>query len=168
MFVKLDDWMFNQVFQPFADWFCDRSGRNPFWLAATCMYLFIAGTIVGHVLFKSSLFAMIFNAFVCIYLLFRAFSYDRKSIAPNKTAGTLNPNRMDKFFRFLRLSSIAIFLKNVASMFIPHSGHAVTHSDSLKLFLIFIFLLILYFDACETKPPAPPKQAKRPRERAAA
>lgn len=161
MFFKIDDWLFEKVFQPFSDWFCDRSGRSPLWLAATSMYLFIAGTIGDQLLFTHSWINMVFSAFVCLFLGFVALSYDRKSVAPESPQGALNPHRADAFFVFLRLYLVITLPIDIASTFIEHSGEKMTHSHALDLFLSVTFLLFLYFEACETKPPAPPKKNER-------
>ncbi len=158
MFLQIDNWLFDKVFQPAADWFCDLTARNPFWLAATSMYLYIAGTITDQILFKHSWISMSFSAFLCVLLGFLAFSYDRKSIAPDKVSRTMNPNRVSVFLRILRVYSVISLPLKMADMFVEHPGQGTTHYDGLNLFMSVMFLLFLYFEACETKPPAPPKK----------
>ncbi len=158
MFLRIDDWLFSRVFQPFADWFCDHTGRNPFYLAATCMYLYIAGIVAGNVMFKHSWIMMILSASICIFMGYVAFSYDRDSIAPSKATGTLNRDRANGLLRFLRAYSFVTLPLDVVEIFVEHQGKVKTHSDELDFFLSVMFLLFLYFEACEQKPPAPPKK----------
>ena len=161
MFLKIDNWLFDKVFQPVADWFCDRSGRNPFWLAATCMYLYIAGTIIDQIMFKHSWFENTFTGFFCVFLGYTAFSYDRKSIAPRTKSGTMNPNRVSGLHFFLRVYCALTLPQEGVPIFIPHLGKSETYYDELTLFRSIMFLLFLYFEACEKKPPAPPKEQER-------
>lgn len=158
MYLKIDNWLFDKVFQPFSDWFCDQTRRNPFWLAATSMYLFIAGTLTNDVLFTRAWSGKLLDAMLCVYFIFRAFSYDKKSRAPKKFSLTLNPLRSDKFHQIVRVFSAIILPFDGFKIFVNDPEKIAAHSHVLNFLLSVSFFLFLYFEACETKPPAPPKK----------
>lgn len=158
MFRKIDDWLFDKVFQPFADWFCDLSGRNPFWLAATCMYIWITVVIYDNVTFQNSWISMAVDGFLVIVFGLTAISYDRNSAAPQAMNVSLNPYRTNNFFVFLRMFCVLNYPLMVLGIFMYQKGQGETHSPGLNLLRSTMFLLYLYFEACETKPPAPPKE----------
>jgi hypothetical protein len=159
MFRAIDDWLFEKIFQPFADWFCDNTDRSPLWLAATCIYIWIAAIVYDNVEFPNSLLSMTLDAFLVIFFGYTALSYDRKSIAPDKTSLTLNPNRQNQLLRLIRVVCILLLPSDIWAIFTAHPGQGVTHSDAVNLLQSVTLMLFLYFEACETKPPAPPKRA---------
>ena len=153
MFLKIDDWLFDKVFQPFSDWFCDRTGRSSFWLAATGAYLLLAGTIVMFTIFDNSFSEKISLSLTCLVALYFAREFDKRDgVERNKT---MNPRRVFLPFLFYRLSGIGVGLFLLYDLF-RADGDMVERITRLCLHIIF--LCSFYFSACETKPPAPPKK----------
>ena len=158
MFLKIDDWLFNKVFQPFADWFCDRTGRNPFWLSATCLYVWIACVLCDNVLYQKSWFSMTLDALLIVLFGYLAYINEKNSLAPTTTTGYLNPSRKSGLSFFARIIFIITYPFDIINLFITHPGQGQTHSDVIDFLTSSFFILHLYFEACESKPPAPPKK----------
>jgi hypothetical protein len=158
MFLKIDDWFFDKVFQPFADWFCDQTNRNPLYLASISGYLFVSGIVVEHTIFPHSVIYNIIAGLICTYIAIRSSFHNQRSHAPSKKSPFMNPYRVDKFFFFLRMFLIINLPFDIYSVIVHDVGNGKTHSDVLELFKSVTFISFLYFEACEAKPPAPPKK----------
>ena len=58
----------------------------------------------------------------------------------------------------MRIALVILLPVDVFDIIIAHPGQGVTHSDGLDFLRQVMLMSFLYFEACETKPPAPPKK----------
>ncbi len=157
MFLKIDDWSFDKIFQPFADWFCDRTGRSPHWLAATFAYLYIAGVILEQIYFpNNSWLSLAFDAVMAVVVIDIATNHDEEDKKKITTlTATMNPVRRDIFWQFMRITGWLALLLNISDII---RNDIETSYDMFRCLQISLLVCLFYFEACEAKPPAPPKK----------
>ena len=152
MFLKIDNIMFDKVFQPFADWFCDRTGQGPLWLAGTAAYMVMVTAALTQMFLFGSL---ILNVIMFLIGLINVLNNNWKHKHQKYYSGTLNPKRHDVVERFIRISFLVLTI--YASLEL--TAFSVNITIGVVLVIQGMSLLsIYYFEACETKPPAPPKK----------
>ncbi len=155
MFLKIDNWLFDKVFQRFADWFTNQTGRGPFWLSATCIHLYISLVITRIVILRPvgiQFVSALFEIAVCIYLFMMSRKIDKRDKISKSP--TLNIRRYGPEFRRVRLLAIVIVL----FLFVPISTTSVEWMWLVYVGQMSAFISTLYFGSCNTKPPAPPKK----------
>ena len=161
MFLKIDDWLFAKVFQPFSDWFMDHYGRGPFWLAATSAYLIVATAVLLQIF---SVVPFTINGLMFLIGIRHILVYDWSDKRHTyKRPGTANPDRYNLFDRLLRIAFFGMFI--VANWLLVKS---IVIDESIIIYLVLLTqtlgcLCAIYFEACETKPPAPPKKKEAER-----
>ena len=161
MLIKIDNWLFDKIFQPISDWFVDRTGRGTLWLASTCAYLFVAGTIALTILFESTIFDKFLNALVCLSVLYVCRIYDRREQAWQKrNALTKNPLRALPLTFLVRMVGILVTIFLFSDLFRANND---MNERIFRLITQLAFLCSFYFAACETTPPAPPKKGPEAR-----
>ena len=139
MFLKIDNWLFDKVFQPFADWFTDHTGRNVHWIAATCAYLYGACIVVKQVYFRSdSWFGITLDVILLLLMLTAAQRHDRQSTT--HTSLHMNPYRTDSFFQFMRVLGIPIFFLNLSDFL---RNNTESSEDLFRSFSSLLFLCII-------------------------
>lgn len=154
MFLRIDNWMFNKVFQPFVDWFDEKTGFGPLWLSGICGCLAAATVTVQQLFFPSnSWWWLIFVLILVISTVegsYINFTKDRNT----RSTPTLNGHRNNKVARFERL--LFLIIGGFAIITIPLVE--ITQEILVRSFSLWTFTGFFYFMACERKPPAPPKE----------
>jgi hypothetical protein len=148
MFLTIDNWLFDKIFQPFTDWFFERYKQGPMWLACTCGYLICLATLMKILFLPRGLHTIIDVCFT-IWTFFHFRKLEARNLAVK--SGTMNVRRHGYEQRVSRMTIfyltlfMAVFILQDTSLFFLFSQ-------------CFAFGASLYFGACEEKPPAPPKK----------
>lgn len=161
MFIKIDNWMFAKVFQPISDWLVTRNGKGPHSLAAICGYLYSSLLVVENIYFPhESWLAIVFDVFVIMIVLDLAYKHEKaeKKISVGNSSTALNQARTNKLFQFFRITGWLICSLNVFDFM---KDSVDSQEDAIRLGLSLTFTVFIYFDACETKPPAPPERKEK-------
>ena len=159
MFLKIDNWFFDKIFQPISDWFMDTYGRGPHWIAATFAYLYAASILMKQFYFSNhSWFGMFMDALLFLFVLGIAMRNDKMD-KNHASSSAMNWRRVDFLFQFLRIIGWPIMALNISDIF---RNNIETSEDIFRSFQSLVFLCLLYFESCETRPPKP-KQKKQER-----
>jgi hypothetical protein len=151
---KIDDFFFDKLFQPASDWFCDQTGRTPHWIAVIIAY--ICGALVmwqALVYPPDSWTSYIFDGIVIFSI--GAIVIQNERADRRKGAGFMNPLRQAIPMRLLRVFGFVFMFFSMTHFFSPE---VVVGKEIILMLRIVCFTCVLYFGACETKPPAPPKK----------
>ncbi len=152
MFLKIDNWLFAILFQPISDWSIDTYKRGPFWIAAVLGYLlsasFIAAYFTEAVSFGST------NLVMSALILFVAWDNDKKDKEKTKSTPTLNEARVNLPHLTIRIILLILSL----NMLVITAVYGLNAFLGLVSVQTAIYTSMVYFEACETKPPAPPKK----------
>jgi hypothetical protein len=158
MFQKIDDWLFDKIFQPFADWFYDAYGKNTFWIAATLCYSYILTVACERLIAQEISFDYnVLDIVLCIYIASKALKNDAKARRIRRTQR--NAARIiHSYFVLRQVIFLSIIPAGILLLF------SVSIVGSVLIFLrVIIFCMIFYFEACDTKPPASPKKGPQTR-----
>ncbi len=154
MFIKIDDWLFDKVFQPIADWFFDRYGKNTFWLAGTVCWFYVFITAVQQVVLPSVYFSdKLFDGFFAVWMAVWAYRNDQKA----KRNRRIHWNAARKNFYHLILRKVTFLGTATCGLIL------IGVKDFWVIFILFgrafAYMSIFYLEACNTKPPPPPKKS---------
>lgn len=164
---KFDDWLMDELFQPWADDFQRWTGRTCYFLAgmaASVCFVIIAGFIYwNYVLDGSPRPGMLFSLFAA-YLFardaikaFRLESTFQRSANLLTEQPALNPKRQKEWW--LRILLFPILLALATSI----AGKIFFEDGGLRGLLNFVAIMFiqaeLYFRACTPKIPPPKREA---------
>lgn len=151
--IELDDWLIDDVFQPFSEWSEERTGLNHFGLGRLFVLASIPGTFLVVNFFFQGVGAMVVMGIVlalnATYLLITV--HEEREAKRQLSSRLMNQDRV--MFRWARLFHllIALFLLalNVASAM---QGAWSQFQLSLQI-MVTSTLVSSYFFACTLKPP---------------
>jgi len=154
MFIKIDDWLFDKIFQPISDWSTDRYVRGPHWIAAVLGYFLSASCIAAFFIIQGTARGLTY-VMLTVFFFFTAWDNDEtdKELVRSQTP-TLNEGRVSRFALALRMAFLLLILNVIAAASIDVFGAFFI----VLLIQTVLYTCTLYFEACETKPPAPPKE----------
>lgn len=158
IFVLIDNWIIDSIFQRFADWFWSWTNKSCFWLAKIGCWMVIlsrtAGAILQYSLHKTMF--VVFTEVVVLLLVGWVFLDNINKLEKadqnlqSATAISANPIRELVLMRVIRYIVLVL-----SSFFIWHEiGHG-TLSRYFDLVGNFGMMFFTYFVSCTPKPPRP-------------
>ena len=144
---KIDDFLFDHIFQKFADWFQIETGKSCFFLARILCWGLIVFETAKLVFTYTSTRVVILP--IEIFLLLSVITmYQKMEKISYRNPNTMNPGRIDMTNFAVRLSFIIVFLYLLIE-------HLVWGSLDKSLMLLFgCLIMYLYFISCTPKPPS--------------
>ncbi|KND51723.1 MAG: hypothetical protein ABA06_00485 [Parcubacteria bacterium C7867-001] len=158
IFVLIDNWIIDSIFQRFADWFWTWTNKSCFWLAKIGCWMVIlshtAGAILQYSLHKTMLVLLSEVAFLLLigWIFLDNINKLEKADQNLQSASAVSANPL----RELVLTRVIRYLVLVlSSFFIPHEIGRGTLSGYFDLIGSIGMIFFAYFISCTPKPPRP-------------